>query len=49
MIILQIISVLVLAFIILLLYYSVSNMIKDHRELHSKKEDQDNLDLTNKQ
>jgi uncharacterized membrane protein len=49
MIILQIISVLVLAVIILLLYYSVANMIKDHRELHSTKEDQDNLDLTNKQ
>jgi uncharacterized membrane protein len=49
MIILQIISMLVLAVIVLLLYYSVVNMISDHRELHSRKEDQDNLDLTNKQ
>lgn len=52
MIIFQVISILVLVFIIALIYYSVYNMILDHRELHSKKEnddDQDNLDLTDKQ
>lgn len=52
MIVLQIISVLVLIFAIVVVYAAAIKLVNEHRELHSIKdepEDQDNLDLTNKQ
>lgn len=45
-------SVAILIVIILFMYYSFAKMVLDKKELHSVKEDcndQDNLDLTNKQ
>lgn len=52
MIVLQIISLLVLVFVIVTIYCAAIKLVNEHRELHSIKdepEDQDNLDLTNKQ
>lgn len=52
MILLQVISVLVLIFIIIIMYAVAIKLVNEHREFHSTKEDnndQDNLDLTNKQ
>jgi len=49
MIFLQVISALVLICIIVVMYASAIKLVKEHRELHSKNTDQDNLDLTNKQ
>jgi uncharacterized membrane protein len=52
MIFLQIISALVLICIIVVMYAVAIKLVNEHRELHSIKdepEDQDNLDLTNKQ
>lgn len=52
MIVLQIISLLVLVFVIVTIYCAAIKLVNEHRELHSAKDDvddQDNLDLTNKQ
>lgn len=52
MIFLQLISLLVLVFVVVLVYYSIHKMIQDKHQLYSLKEDetdQDNLDLTDKQ
>lgn len=52
MIVLQIISLLVLVFAIVTIYAVAVKLVNEHRELHAVKEDienQDNLDLTNKQ
>jgi hypothetical protein len=52
MIVLQIISLLVLVFVILTIYSVAIKLVNEHRELDNIKdepEDQDNLDLTNKQ
>lgn len=56
MIFLQVISLLVLIFIIVIMYAATIHLVNDHRELHrpestdrGQQEDQDNLDLTNKQ
>lgn len=52
MIVLQIISLLVLVFVIVMIYSVTIKLVNEHRELHSIKdelEDQDNLDLTDKQ
>lgn len=49
MIVLQIISALVLVFVVVVMYATAIKLVKEHRELHSKNTDQDNLDLTNKQ
>jgi uncharacterized membrane protein len=56
MIVLQIISMLVLVFVIVMIYSVTVKLVNEHRELHSpqsmdegQQEDQDNLDLTNKQ
>lgn len=52
MILMKIISLLVLVFVIVTIYYVTIKLVNEHRELHSIKdepEDQDNLDLTNKQ
>ena len=52
MIVLQVISVLVLIFIVAIMYAVAIKLVNEHRELHNKKDDaddQDNLDLTNKQ
>ncbi len=52
MIVLQIISMLVLVFVIVMIYSVTVKLVNEHRELHNIKdepEDQDNLDLTNKQ
>lgn len=56
MIVLQVISILVLVFIIVMMYATTIKLVNDHRELHrpestdrGQQEDQDNLDLTDKQ
>lgn len=52
MIVMQVISILVLVFVIVIIYATATKLVNEHRELHSIKdepEDQDNLDLTNKQ
>ncbi len=52
MIFLQVISMLVLIFVVVLMYVVALKLVNDHRELHSIKDnpkDQDNLDLTDKQ
>jgi uncharacterized membrane protein len=52
MIFLQIISAIVLVFIVVVMYTAALKLVNEHRELHNKKEasdDQDNLDLTDKQ
>ena len=52
MIFLQVISMLVLVFVIVMMYIVALKLVNDHRELHSIKDepkDQDNLDLTDKQ
>jgi len=49
MIILQLMSVLILVLIIVLAYYSILKMLKEHEEIGNENTDQDNLDLTNKQ
>lgn len=52
MIILQVISALVLVFIVAVMYAVAIKLVNEHRELHNTKDaddDQDNLDLTNKQ
>ena len=49
MIVLQMISILVVVFIVVVMYATAIKLVNEHRELHNGKEDQDNLDLTNKQ
>lgn len=52
MIVLQVLSALVLIFIVAVMYAVAIKLVNEHRELHSAKDDvddQDNLDLTNKQ
>lgn len=52
MILLQIITLIVLIFLVILIYTAAVKLVNEHRELQSKIEDetdQDNLDLTNKQ
>lgn len=56
MIFLQVVSLLVLVFVIVLMYATTIKLVNDHRDLHrpestdrGQQEDQDNLDLTNKQ
>lgn len=52
MIVLQIISLLVLVFVIVMIYSVTVKLVNEHRQLQNIKdepEDQDNLDLTNKQ
>lgn len=49
MIFLQVISALVLVFIVVIMYLVAIKLVQEHRELHNKNTDQDNLDLTNKQ
>jgi len=49
MIILQVMSVLVLLFVIVLVYSAIFKMLKEHKKTHAVNIDQDNLDLTNKQ
>lgn len=49
MIFLQVISMLVLVFVVVTMYIVALKLVHDHRELHDKNTDQDNLDLTDKQ
>ncbi len=49
MIMMQIISILVVVFVIVLLYATFIKLVNEHRELHNKNTDQDDLDLTDKQ
>jgi hypothetical protein len=52
MIFLQVVSLLVLVFVIVTMYISTIKLVNEHRELQNIKdepEDQDDLDLTNKQ
>lgn len=50
MITFQVISLLILVAIVVTMYAVAIKMLYEHRKLHNKKEDdQDNLDLTDKQ
>lgn len=52
MIVLQVITLIVLIFLVVLVYAAAFKLVNEHRELQSTIEDetdQDNLDLTNKQ
>jgi Tfp pilus assembly major pilin PilA len=52
MIVFQVISTLILIAVIAIMYSVAIKLVNEHRQIHSTKEnieDQDNLDLTNKQ
>ena len=49
MIFLQLISMLVLVFVVVVMYITAIKLVQEHRDLHNKNTDQDNLDLTDKQ
>lgn len=49
MIVFQVISTLILIAIVAVMYAVAIKLINEHRQIHNTKEDQDDLDLTNKQ